>query len=145
MKTIKIVKTSIYFVALLFIFSACSSDDNENIEEEVSIIGKWKFQSETHNGDTNDDFFYCEKQNTIEFTAQNEAFEEYFIHSSGTQQEGTDCILDWSSTLEYTLDGTSLVYIYGGNPHPAYTVIELTSTTLSIKQTPSYTINYTRL
>lgn len=106
---------------------SCSSDDNGNNDNEITIIGKWKLVSgSSESGDYN--LSQCLLQNTIEFNSGLSAEENNYSDDTG------DC-LNSISNFTYETNGNEIIFHHTN---------EDTSATFTVTATTfTYTINGT--
>ena len=113
----------------LFIFTgaliACSSDDNNDIDDTASIIGNWKLTSLLEDG--------------VEQVEDGDC-DEFIIFTSSTFQlkyfDGDDCAIEEKDDpISYTLKGNTITFTNpDDNSTLSINIIELTLSTLKLRQ-----------
>lgn len=122
MKTLK----NVFVLTLILVATlSCKKDD----KDDASIVGKWKFTTQTLNGETNSELFICDFLTTLEFDEETVKSEDY---SDPSGDDGSNCVLDFELTSDYSIDGDHLTVVFEGTT-VTVEIDKLSSTTLKIK------------
>lgn len=117
------------FSLLLFLLTACSSDNSndDNPQTQGSIIAKWQLE-EILNGNENQHLDNCEKLNTFEFFENGTTFQQDYYKGTGGE-----CFEQSPSSAEYSVSGNILTLTYDyqdGSMTYEETISELTENKL---------------
>jgi len=143
----KILKRLILVTLISTIAFACNKDDdgggNTTAENQVKIIGTWKYTSSTTNGVVDMNNYICNFEETYEYNASS-VINKYYGDPSG--DDGSNCQLEGTYTVNYSIDGNSLSSTDDGFTY-TQAILVLNSTTLILQDVDGddiYTETYTK-
>lgn len=117
----KLLKRLSFVLVLAVLFSSCSKDDDNKLED--SLMGTWKVTSQKYNGEAQE-LDVCELKTTVKFTESKVTSTEY---------EGENCAVEFSETDSYTRNGNTISITSEGET-VNIEITKLTSTTLELTQ-----------
>ena len=122
-------KKSLLILSTFFILISCRNNENENLEAEASIIGKWSFQKvdvfkSTTNQTQTTENSDCDKKSIHEFLETIHKSTFYGIVNSTCQLTGE------VNSRNYTFDKTNMKFWYENEQDYPYFIIKLTANEL---------------
>ena len=122
-------KKSLLILSTFFILISCRNNENENLEAEASIIGKWSFQQvdvfkSTTNQTQTTENSDCDKKSIHEFLETIHKSTFYGIVNSTCQLTGE------VNSRNYTFDKTNMKFWYENEQDYPYFIIKLTANEL---------------
>ena len=122
-------KKSLLIISSFLILTSCRNNENENIQTEASLIGKWSFQKvdvfkTTSNQTQTTENSDCDKKSIHEFSESVHKSTFYGIVGSNCQLTGE------VNSRKYTFDKSNMKFWYENEQNFPYYITKLTENEL---------------